>query len=293
MRSTWVDFRVLKQVVSIEMAIAYYGLTLRRVHGPYLRGRCPLPTHVSKSSVQSFIVNTEKNVWVFHSNSCVASHGWHRGGNVLDFVAAMERCSIRDAALKLQEWFSVTPSNEVRLWLSVIAYNLGNLWWRLALPKRSDKWSLTSLQQRLVKTGGRLVKHARYYWLLLAASPDAPPLRVDGTADRVVARASGIGRPPTEPTSVTRGPGDGKVSETPAKRGTVPSPSSLRGAKTGPLCSRWRHRATLTRPTVAFSGGQMYAAERYRSRKWKFPVKCQSTCVGRSFGSPHGRIGAH
>ena len=27
---------------------------------------------------------------------------------------------------------------------------------------------LTSLQQRLVKTGGRLVKHARYYWLLLA-----------------------------------------------------------------------------------------------------------------------------
>jgi hypothetical protein len=29
-------------------------------------------------------------------------------------------------------------------------------------------WSLTSLQQRLVKTGGRLVKHARYCWLLLA-----------------------------------------------------------------------------------------------------------------------------
>jgi hypothetical protein len=26
------------------------------------------------------------------------------------------------------------------------------------------------LQQRLVKTGGRLVKHAGYYWLLLAES---------------------------------------------------------------------------------------------------------------------------
>jgi hypothetical protein len=61
-------------------------------------------------------------------------------------------------------------SNEVRLWLSVIAYNLGNLWRRLVLPKRIDQWSLTSLQQRLVKTGGRLVKHARYYWLLLAES---------------------------------------------------------------------------------------------------------------------------
>jgi hypothetical protein len=61
-------------------------------------------------------------------------------------------------------------SNEVRLWLSVMAYNLGNLWRRLVLPKRIENWSLTSLQQRLVKTGGRFVKHARYYWLLLAES---------------------------------------------------------------------------------------------------------------------------
>ena len=61
-------------------------------------------------------------------------------------------------------------SNEVRLWLSVIAYNLGNLWRRLVLPQRIGNWSLTSLQQRLVKTGGRLVKHARYYWLWLAES---------------------------------------------------------------------------------------------------------------------------
>jgi hypothetical protein len=59
-------------------------------------------------------------------------------------------------------------ANEVRLWLSVIAYNLGNLWRRLVLPARIGNWSLTSLQQRLVKTGGRLIKHARYYWLLLA-----------------------------------------------------------------------------------------------------------------------------
>ncbi len=36
-------------------------------------------------------------------------------------------------------------SNEVRLWLSVIAYNLGNLWRRLVLPKRIGSWSLTSL----------------------------------------------------------------------------------------------------------------------------------------------------
>ena len=61
-------------------------------------------------------------------------------------------------------------SNEVRLWLGLIAYNLGNLWRRLVLPRKIENWSLTSLQQRLVKTGGRLVKHARYYWLMLAES---------------------------------------------------------------------------------------------------------------------------
>jgi Transposase DDE domain group 1 len=59
-------------------------------------------------------------------------------------------------------------SNEVRLWLSVLAYNPGNLWRRLVLPRRIEHCSLTSVQQRLVKTGGRLVKHARYYWLVLA-----------------------------------------------------------------------------------------------------------------------------
>ncbi len=41
---------------------------------------------------------------------------------------------------------------------------------RLVLPRRIEKWSLTSLQQQLVKTGGRMIKHGRYYWLLLAES---------------------------------------------------------------------------------------------------------------------------
>ncbi|MGH9480739.1 MAG: transposase [Terriglobales bacterium] len=61
-------------------------------------------------------------------------------------------------------------SNEVQRSLSLIAYNLGNLRRRLALPARIAGWPLTSLQQRLLKTGGRLVKHARYRWLVLAES---------------------------------------------------------------------------------------------------------------------------
>jgi len=45
------------------------------------------------------------------------------------------------------------------------------LWWRLVSPDRTGKWSLTSLHQRLVKTGGWLVTHTRRYWLLLVEEP--------------------------------------------------------------------------------------------------------------------------
>ncbi len=55
-------------------------------------------------------------------------------------------------------------SNEVRLWLTIIAYSLGNLWRRLVVPQRIGNWSLTSLQQRLVKTGGRLIKPELVFW---------------------------------------------------------------------------------------------------------------------------------
>jgi len=46
--------------------------------------------------------------------------------------------------------------------------NLGNLLRRLALPQAIQSWSLTSLQQRLFKTGGRLIRHGRYFTLQLA-----------------------------------------------------------------------------------------------------------------------------
>jgi hypothetical protein len=61
-------------------------------------------------------------------------------------------------------------ANEVRLLLGVIAYNLGNLLRRLVLPVAIQSWSLTSLQQRLFKTGARLVRHARCFTLQLAES---------------------------------------------------------------------------------------------------------------------------
>ena len=107
MENGWVDFKVIKQTVSMEMALAMFGIQIRRVSPDYLRGRCPLPTHQSQWSSQSFIVNTGKNAWVCQSNSCIAARAGRVGGNMLDFVACMEACSIREAARKVQDWFAI------------------------------------------------------------------------------------------------------------------------------------------------------------------------------------------
>lgn len=107
MAETWVSYQEVKAVVSIEMVLTRYGVVLRRVNGTSLRGKCPLPTHGSEDTKASFGANTGKNAWACQSRSCVTARGGRRGGNLLDFVAVMEGCSIRDAALKLQDWFLV------------------------------------------------------------------------------------------------------------------------------------------------------------------------------------------
>lgn len=104
--SGWVSFRTVKESVSMEMALASYGVRLNRLNESYYRGKCPLPAHRSGSSALSFVVNVDKNAWACHSASCSAARGGRIGGNVIDFVAAMEGCSVRDAALKLQDWFA-------------------------------------------------------------------------------------------------------------------------------------------------------------------------------------------
>ena len=53
-------------------------------------------------------------------------------------------------------------ANAVRLQLHALAYNLANFMRTLATPEAIETWSLTSLRERLIKTGARLVRHARY-----------------------------------------------------------------------------------------------------------------------------------
>jgi len=52
--------------------------------------------------------------------------------------------------------------NQVRLQLFALAYNLGNFLRRLALPRSVKHWSLTTLREKLIKIGAKVVHHARY-----------------------------------------------------------------------------------------------------------------------------------
>jgi len=58
--------------------------------------------------------------------------------------------------------------NAVRLQLHALAYNLGNFMRTLALPKEVEHWSLTTLREKLVKIGAKVVRHGRYVTFQLA-----------------------------------------------------------------------------------------------------------------------------
>jgi hypothetical protein len=59
-------------------------------------------------------------------------------------------------------------ANQVRLQLHVLAYNLSNFLRRLALPPSVKHWTLTTLRDKLVKIGCKVVYHARYVTFQLA-----------------------------------------------------------------------------------------------------------------------------
>ncbi len=52
-------------------------------------------------------------------------------------------------------------SNQVRLALFVLAYNLGNFIRRFALPSKVSHWSLRSIQLKLIKIGAKVISHSR------------------------------------------------------------------------------------------------------------------------------------
>lgn len=96
METQWVDFKAVKAAVSMTMVLDRYGVNWLRKEKTELVGRCPI--HKGDGS-RTFHVNPEKNA--FNCFSCKAR------GNILDFVAAMEDVHIREAAIRLAEWFSI------------------------------------------------------------------------------------------------------------------------------------------------------------------------------------------
>jgi hypothetical protein len=66
--------------------------------------------------------------------------------------------------------------NQVRLQLFALAYNLGNFLRRLALPRSVKHWSLTTLREKLIKIGAKVVTHARY--VIFQMSEVAVPKRL-------------------------------------------------------------------------------------------------------------------
>ena len=88
----WVSFSEVKKRVKLDRVLRSYGVDWLRPSGAQqYRGRCPI--HQGQGT-EAFHAHLGRNV--FHCFACGA------GGNVLDFVVAMEGCSMRDAALRLQ-----------------------------------------------------------------------------------------------------------------------------------------------------------------------------------------------
>jgi DNA primase len=88
----WVSFTEIKRRIGLQQVLSSYGVNwLRRSGVDQFRGRCPIHRGQGK---EAFHANLKRGI--FHCFACGA------GGNVLDFVAAMEGSSIREAALRLQ-----------------------------------------------------------------------------------------------------------------------------------------------------------------------------------------------
>jgi DNA primase len=99
-KTAFVDFKAVKAAITMEQVLQHYGLLDKFKRGTdSLNGPCPI--HKGSNPTQ-FRVSISKNIWNCFSEC-------KHGGNVLDFIAEMEKCSIHAAALKAIEWFNLDP----------------------------------------------------------------------------------------------------------------------------------------------------------------------------------------
>ena len=58
--------------------------------------------------------------------------------------------------------------NQVRLQLFALAYNLGNFLRRLVLPAPVKHWTMTTMREKLIKIGAKVVHHSKYVFFQMA-----------------------------------------------------------------------------------------------------------------------------
>ena len=99
-KTKFVDFRAVKAAITMEQLLGHYNILdqFKRT-GDSLNGPCPI--HKGSNPTQ-FRVSTTKNIWNCFSDC-------EHGGNTLDFICKMEKCSVHAAALKAIEWFNLDP----------------------------------------------------------------------------------------------------------------------------------------------------------------------------------------
>jgi len=99
-KNKFVDFKAVKAAITMEQLLVHYNILdqFKRT-GDSLNGPCPI--HKGSNPTQ-FRVSTSKNLWNCFSDC-------EHGGNTLDFICKMEKCSVHAAALKAIEWFNLDP----------------------------------------------------------------------------------------------------------------------------------------------------------------------------------------
>lgn len=114
-KENWVDFKEIKSRVTMEMVLSHYSVNWLKKKKGYLVGKCPI--HKGDNNT-AFNVSVSKNNW--HCFTGCKSSGRKSGGNVIDFVVAMEGLpenseGFRDAALKLKQWFILGSPPEAQI----------------------------------------------------------------------------------------------------------------------------------------------------------------------------------
>jgi DNA primase len=180
-KENWVDYKAIKEQVSMQMVLDRYGIKLKTSGGNHV-SCCPIH---NGTNFRQFSVNLEKSIWQCFGDC-------KTGGNVLDFAAMMEfgnkePSSIRQAALKLKNWFILDSSDEESL-AEVIATDEKKNHEATAKPAEDEdgrvnkplKFELKNLDpnHEWFETRGILQETVKYFGLGLQEKGKAIPNRI-------------------------------------------------------------------------------------------------------------------